>query len=150
MTLAAPSAVAEITELLIRYTYALDAQDVEELASCFTADARGDYGRWGGKNEGRDAILATCTGASGRLRTQHFLSNIRITLDDDGAGASSSAYLRALHVARGHLEGEVCIVYGTYVDRLSRGPDGWKIYERELVETWTDGNLNVITQVFPT
>lgn len=70
--------------------------------------------------------------------TQHLLGNVVVDIDGDDAHAT--CYLQAQHV----LGGDVFTVGGTYRDRISRTPDGWRIAERRLEPVWQTGDAGLV------
>ncbi|CAB4877237.1 unannotated protein [freshwater metagenome] len=131
-----------IDDVLYRYAQALDSRDWELLRSCFTPDAVADYLELGGINDGFEAILTLCRGAlDGLDATQHLIGSPLATIDGDTATAT--CYLQAQHVFNGADGGDHFLVGGTYVDKLVRTPDGWRIKHRTLHATWTAGNPGV-------
>jgi ketosteroid isomerase-like protein len=134
----------EITEVLYRYAMALDSHDWEGLKSVFTPDAVADFLDLGGVNEGLDAITALIAGVlSGLDASQHLIGCPLATVDGDTATAT--CYLQAQHVFKGAPGGDHFLVGGTYVDRLVRTADGWRIVHRTLHASWMDGNPEVFT-----
>ena len=132
----------EILDVLNRYAHALDSRDWDLLRSCFTPDAVADYLDLGGVNEGVEAIVALCRGAlDGLDASQHLIGSPLAEVEGDTATAR--CYLQAQHVFRGAPGGDHYLVGGTYVDRLVRTDDGWRIEHRTLHATWTDGNPDV-------
>lgn len=125
---------SDISDVLIRYTTALDTCDWELLDSCFTEDAVADYGKLGGRKEGWAAIRSAVAFVAGFDRTQHMLTNIVMTIDADEAQTSS--YVHAQHV----IGREVLTVGGAYYDRVVRTPAGWRIAHRRLDPVWQTGN----------
>lgn len=118
----------EVLELHLRYTYAYDANDVEGVMRCFHDDCvlvnpRGTY-------VGRDAIAANYTYLVGRRRLSfHSTTNVVVRVSEDGREAGMTAYLNAVTVqASAALVG----LSGTYVDRLAKTNDGWRILERRI------------------
>lgn len=132
-----------ITDLLYRYAAALDDRDWALLATCFTPAAVAIYGGRAGTNEGFPAIEATCRRSLEPLdASQHIVTNPQVTVEGDAA--RSRCYLQAQHVKRGTEGGDNFTVAGSYLDRLVRTPDGWRIAERRLEVTWVDGNPTVL------
>jgi ketosteroid isomerase-like protein len=130
-----------IEDGLIAYAHALDTRDYARLRSVFKPDARAKFGAadW---LRGVDAAAAYIAAALDPLdMSQHRLSSIEVALDGDRA--SSKAYLAAEHV-RG---GERYTVGGHYLDAWERTQHGWRIAERQLVTTWTEGNPLVLRGV---
>ena len=67
----------EISDVVIRYTWALDHRRFDDLADVFCEDATADYGRLG-VFKGPAAIGQAAAGSLGRFdRTQHIVSNHR-------------------------------------------------------------------------
>jgi hypothetical protein len=115
-----------ITDVLYQYATGLDTRDWDVLRDCFTDDAVCDFLEFGGVNEGKDAIVALCSGVlSGLDSSQHLIANPRVVLDGDRA--TSVCYFQAQ-------------------DRHRRTEDGWKIEHRTLHCTWQDGNAGVFTE----
>jgi ketosteroid isomerase-like protein len=134
-----------ITDVLYQYGTALDGRDWDVLRDCFTDDAVCDYLEFGGVNEGKDVIVALCSGVlSGLDASQHLVGNPRVVLDGDRATAS--CYFQAQHMLTSPGGGNTYLVGGRYDDRLRRTDDGWKIEHRTLHCTWQDGNAGVVTE----
>jgi ketosteroid isomerase-like protein len=132
----------EIAEVVYRYSTALDTRDWALLREVFTAD--GVY-RMGVRGEftGPDAIAEKLQEVLGRLQaTQHLIGNP--TIDVDGDTARCTSYVRAQHYRTGHdTGGNTLDMGGTYVDRLVRTADGWRIAHRILEITWREGNTGI-------
>lgn len=134
----------DIDDVLVRYAHALDSHEWERLGAVFTPDAVADFLELGGVNEGLDAIVALIAGVlSGLDASQHLIGSIAAEVDGDAATAR--CYLQAQHVFAGADGGDHFLVGGTYVDRLVRTPEGWRIAHRTLHASWTDGNPGVFT-----
>jgi 3-phenylpropionate/cinnamic acid dioxygenase small subunit len=134
----------DIEDVLVAYTHALDSRDWARLADCFTPDATTYYGELGGQNDDRDEIVATCRQALEPIGvSQHLVANIAIEVDGDAATAV--CYLNGLHATKDTPGGDVCVVYGTYRDKIVRTDDGWKISHREIDIGWVEGNLAVMS-----
>lgn len=138
----------DIADVLARYCVALDSRDWELLEQVFTPDATARYGR-AGQPRGLPAIVAVVRSSLEPLdASQHFIGTSLV--EPDGAdGARGRTYLIAQHVCGGLPDGSQFVVAGTYVDRFVRTPDGWRIRERHLVETWTRGNPAVLSRPSP-
>jgi hypothetical protein len=127
-----------IEDGLICYVHALDTRDYARLRDCFAADARVKYGaaEW---LTGVGAVAGYVAAILDPLDvTQHRLGSIAVELDSDRA--TSKAYLCAEHVRAGQRY----TVGGHYLDGWERTPAGWRIAERRLEMTWTDGNPEVV------
>jgi 3-phenylpropionate/cinnamic acid dioxygenase small subunit len=135
----------EITDVLYQYATGLDNREWDVLADCFTDDATCDFLEFGGVNEGKEAIVALCSGVlSGLDSSQHLVGNPRVSLDGDRA--TSSCYFQAQHFLVSPGGGNAYLVGGRYEDRLRRTEAGWKIEFRTLYCTWQDGNAGVFTE----
>jgi ketosteroid isomerase-like protein len=133
-----------IDDVLYRYAHALDSRDWDLLRTCFTEDAVADYLELGGVNEGREAIVSLCDSVlSGLDASQHLIGTPQAQVN--GNTATATCYLQAQHVFKGAPGGDHYLVGGTYVDRLVRTNDGWRIEHRELNGVWFDGNPDVFT-----
>jgi len=116
----------EIDDLLARYAGALDDRDWKRLSSCFTPDAIAQFGDEAGRCQGYVEIESLCRRALETLdASQHLLGAGEVEIEDDHARARTA--VQAQHVRRGCEGGDKCLIGGTYVDRLVRGPEGWRI-----------------------
>jgi ketosteroid isomerase-like protein len=130
-----------IEDGVIAYAHALDSRDYRRLRDVFQPDARTKFGaaEW---LEGVEAATQYVAAALDPLEmSQHRIGTIEVRLDGDRA--TSKAYLCAEHV-RG---GARFTVGGHYLDAWERTPAGWRIAERRLVTTWTEGNPAVLRGV---
>ena len=133
----------EIDDLLARYASALDERDWERLASCFAADAEANYGGATGRCVGYPAIEQLCRSILEPLdASQHLIAGPEVEIVGDEAHARTG--FQAQHVRRGCEGGSHFIIGGTYVDRLVRRPEGWRIASRELRAIWSEGNPRVL------
>ncbi len=131
----------EIIDLAIRYTWALDTKDVEDLRNVFAPDATALLR--GVECSGVDAIIARIGGSILRLdRTQHLIGNHQVTVDGDHG--THRCHLQSQHVRAGVEGGHNFLVGGYYDDRVVRTPDGWRIAHRLMQQTWTEGNPDVV------
>jgi hypothetical protein len=127
---------AAITDVTIRYCWALDTKDWAVLDTVFTEDANGDLLE---DVVGRVAIKKRVETALSRMdETQHLISNHQIVVRGDTA--TCRCYLQAQHVRKAAHGGPNFIIAGRYEDELKRTPEGWRISFRRLVVMWTDGN----------
>jgi SnoaL-like domain len=89
------SAREDILHLLNRYTFTIDAGDLEGFASLF---AHGEWITEGGeaivgRQPVREAISRIRIYADGTPRTKHVMSNIEVTVDADAGTATSECYV---------------------------------------------------------
>lgn len=138
----APTDQQAITDVAIRYTWALDENDWASLDDVFLPEATAVLGG-GPELVGREAIVERCRQALAPLDdSQHLVGNHQVTVDGDTA--RHRCYLHAQHIRQVDEGGSHYVVAGRYEDRLVRTPDGWRIAHRELIVMWTEGNLAVI------
>lgn len=130
----------EIEDVLYRYAEALDRRDWDLLGEVFTADAVAEYSGIGRTAEGLAQIVEVVSTALANVDvSHHVISNPRIELDGDSA--SSRCYLRAQHRTDRPQAGDPFYeVGGVYHDRLVRTEAGWRIAQRRLEVTWSQGN----------
>jgi ketosteroid isomerase-like protein len=130
-----------IEDGVICYGHAIDSRDYARLRDCMKPDVRVKYGAadW---LIGADEAGRYCARALDPLdMSQHRFSSIDVKLEGDRA--TSTTYLCAEHVKNG----ERYTVGGHYLDKWERTPSGWRIAERQLVTTWTEGNPDVLRGV---
>jgi 3-phenylpropionate/cinnamic acid dioxygenase small subunit len=132
----------EISDLLARYSTALDSRDWELLRDVFVPDADCEYGALGHPRS-VDEIIALVRGTlDGLDATQHLVGNIVVAVDGDAATAET--YLIAQHIRRGAPGGEAYMIGGRYSDHAVRTPAGWRIQHRTIHRMWWTGNRDVI------
>lgn len=128
---------AEIADVLVRYTRAIDSGDWAALAEVFTPDARIDYTSAGGIAGGRDEITAWLADVLPKYpRRQHVLGQLDIRIDGDRATTTAYFLNPMTTVAADGSEG-LYECGGYYHHVLVRTAEGWR--SRELVEqtVWT-------------
>jgi hypothetical protein len=133
---------AAIRDTAARYCWALDTLDRPALETVFLPDATAKLGS-DVLLEGIDAIWGRIHAALGNLTvSQHLIGSQLVEVTGDTA--TQRCYLHAQHVREGTEGGSQYIVAGTYIDRLERTPDGWRIRHRDLTVQWTSGNVRVV------
>jgi hypothetical protein len=134
----------EIVKLTVRYCWALDMRQFEELREVFVEEATADYGPEIGQLNSVDAIADICQRALGPLdASQHIVANHDVVLDGDTARCR--CYFQAQHVRHAAEGGPNLIIAGIYSDQLVRTSDGWRIRHRTLTPVWSDGNPAVMS-----
>lgn len=131
----------EITELVVRYSTALDTRDWKLLETCFIADPVFDADGFPPINDFQTIRDSAAGALAGLDSSQHYVTNIAVALAGDKASVVS--YLQAQHVRAGAEGGPNFLVAGIYTDDVVRTPDGWRFSHRRLKVTWTEGNPNV-------
>lgn len=138
-TLEALAARSEIEAGLVAYAHALDQRDWQRLAQVFVEDVRFRYGDapW---MRGASEVVRVCREVLERLdASQHRISSIDVQL---GAAQTANSHC---YVAAEHLRGgRRYTISGSYLDIWRRTADGFRIEQRELTITWTEGDPSVI------
>ncbi len=131
---------AAVVDLAVRYCWALDERNYDDLRHVFTPDATATLG--GVDCVGIDAIIDRVDRALTHLdASMHLVGTHQVAVDGDRATAR--CYLHAQHVKRGVEGGDNFVVAGIYEDELVRTAAGWRIVHRTLSTVWTDGNPRV-------
>jgi ketosteroid isomerase-like protein len=121
----------EIADLIHAYCLRFDANEPDEVAALFTADATVDYGPEAETIVGADAIARTiAVGLEHTFAaTSHHVSNIQLEFDGPDS-ARGVTYLYAWHrYLDGSPDGEL---WGRYHHRFERTDAGWRIAELVL------------------
>lgn len=130
-----------IEQTLFLYSTAIDTGQWSLLAEVFTPDARIDYTRAAGERiSGAEAPDWLRDNLAHFKLLQHFVSNIRLSQEDDYVGCQS--YVLAVHGYPG--PGGKMLFFelgGQYEDRLVRTAGGWRIAERVLQLRWLKGDI---------
>ena len=132
MTPADAADIAEITQSIYRYAWAIDQRELDLLDSIFTPDATVHYNFFGLKPRSF-ADTKPWLEASLRIHrvTQHNMSTPRV--EPSGDAAISTTYGILAH-AQEKLDATMSVVtqHGVYVDAWTRTPAGWRIRSRRL------------------
>lgn len=119
----------EITDLLLRYSHAVDTRDWDAYRQVFTPDAVIDYTAFGGPRGSVDEQVAFLTGAMGGFaHYQHMIGPPLLTIDGDRATGRTICHNPMEFQGPNGPDVFVCGLW--YLDRLVRTPDGWRIAER--------------------
>jgi hypothetical protein len=136
---------AALIERINDYAYACDSRDWGLLASCFADDGIADYGEYGGRFEGPEAVVGLVRAAlSGLDASQHLFSNHSVRIDGDTARVRS--YLFAQHVLVTPRGSNTYSVGAIYHFDLVRDGATWRIKLLELMPSWSDGNPGVFAE----
>jgi hypothetical protein len=117
----------EITDLITRFTLAIDTRSFADLRLVFTQDAVLDYSSAGGPTGSSDVVVPWLERALGGFdRFQHVVGQIAIDLQGDTAQAT--AYFTSPRVVVIDPEGteKVREVGGYHHHDLVRTPAGWR------------------------
>jgi 3-phenylpropionate/cinnamic acid dioxygenase small subunit len=124
----------QITDVLNRYAWAYDENELDTIGDCFTADGvfsmRIAGGDLIGPFEGREGILGLMKGALEQQTDQrrHVTTNVFLESESEDA-ATVVSYLTLLAVADGRLDVLSC---GWYRDQFVLDGDRWRIRDRYL------------------
>lgn len=129
-----------INDVMVDYCLHLDRMDLAALARLFTPDCEVIYGpdpRLSAR--GAVALEASLARMWRWTRTAHHLSNVRLWPDGPDS-ARSESYVMAWHE---RPDGTSATIYGRYLDRLRRTPDGWRIATRRMQMNGADAGFLV-------
>ncbi|MCV7334129.1 nuclear transport factor 2 family protein [Mycolicibacterium senegalense] len=136
----------EISDVQLRYATGVDSRDWQLFRSCFTDEVEGDYSSVFGTPPAHlsadDFVAMIAPVMSALTATQHMITNLAVTFDDDDH-ATVVAYVRAIHhnaTADGDTEQTV---YGYYTNSFVRTADGWRISKLKLTSRIQTGNPGV-------
>ena len=124
---------AEINDVLVRYTRAIDTGDWDRLDAVFTPDAQIDYTESGGIAAGFAEVkpwLAEMLPAFFPKR-MHTLGQVEIRLDGDAAEVSAYFH-NPMPMDDGRGGSTLVEIGGLYHHSMTRTPDGWR--SRQLRE----------------
>jgi len=147
MTIEEISDRIQISDLLIRYTTAIDNKDWNLLDTCFTPDAHVDYVSSGG-------IKGTYPEARAWLEkalaifpmTVHFISNSVVEISGDTAKAKT-AVNNPMGFKNPDGSLHIFTVGAYYVDELVRTDDGWRISQRIEEQAYMEGTFPDALQI---
>lgn len=123
--------LAEIGDAMNEYCDTVDECRLDDLMEVFSVDCVFDFGA-GLVLHGRDELKSYLTSRIEKYRsTTHHVSNVRIRLNDDRAGAAASSYVYARSQWLGtEFTSEL---WGRYIDRWRREDGVWRISSRLLL-----------------
>ncbi len=121
----------DIRDVLHAYCRAIDDNRPDDVVTLFTPDCHYDYGGDLGSFDTPEYAYKFFRSGTDKIykRSAHYLSNVEIafTADDE---AESISYLNAWHEF--HEDIPDAWIFGRYVDRFRRTPDGWRIAARRV------------------
>jgi hypothetical protein len=126
----------EITEVLGRFSRAVDRQDLELLATVYHEGATDDHGAFSGPAE--DFIDWVRRGwATGLLASSnHVVTNVLVELGPGPDSASVESYFFAHHTWKAKDGALDDFLGGRYLDRFERRNGMWGILSRRCVWDW--------------
>lgn len=136
-----------IADTLYRCVLGLDTSDPALFDSAFTSTAT--FSINGKVSSGLPAIHTDCFDVISKLDTTHFVTNIRINIDDSGVKAAATASSLAQHYSGGKgLEpDQPRLLTGAqyYADLVKDEGSGlWKIEVFKMTTSWAEGDWAVI------
>jgi hypothetical protein len=130
-----------IHDLQVRYSWALDRNDYDDLDYVFTPDVVADYAH-AGQHTNVEQVKQACHDALVELDSSHH-QNGNHWADIDGDSATAGCYFR-VHLFRSNAPGgDYLRMGGRYEDKVMRTAEGWRIYHRSISIDWSEGNPNV-------
>ncbi len=129
----------EISDLLIRYTKAIDEKDWPLLDRVFTPDAELDYVSSGGIAGAYPEVRTWLEKALAPFpETLHLIGNTEVELDGDTARVRTAVY-NPMFFANADGSRHHFAVGAYYVDEMVRTPEGWRIAKRREDHAFTEG-----------
>jgi hypothetical protein len=146
-----------ITDAITRFLVGLDTTNKSLFESSFTPSATLTIN--GNTIEGLDAIITGCYDVIGKLNSTHFLTNVRIHVEEGGkkAGVTASALSQHYRGGEGLVVGKEALLVGClyWVEVVrdggeEEGREGegegefWRIRHFTLKSTWAEGEWGVL------
>ncbi|MHB1137372.1 MAG: nuclear transport factor 2 family protein [Microthrixaceae bacterium] len=130
----------ELTDLMVRYSHAVDTRSWDEFDDIFTPDAVIDYTAFGGPRGTLEETKQYLASTLSQFPSfQHLLANPELRIDGDSATGRTMCF-NPMGVAR--PEGEAgeprmffCGLW--YLDTFRRTEQGWRIATRSEEKSWT-------------
>ena len=117
---------AEIADLIVRYTRAIDQREWTQLDSIFTTDAHIDYSAFGGITGGLEEAKSFLAESMPVFsKTQHMLGLPAVTVDGDRATAVTPCHNPMLMGEGKDARIMICSLW--YHHELTRTGGGWRI-----------------------
>jgi hypothetical protein len=145
-----------VTDAITRFLVGLDTSNKSLFESAFTSTATLTIN--GKTIEGLPAIITGCYNVIGKLDTTHFLTNVRIHVEEGGrkAGVTASALSQHYRAGEGLVGGKEALLVGSlyWVEVVrNEGEEGregegegefWRIQHFTLKSTWAEGEWGVL------
>ena len=125
----------------------LDSNDKALFSSAFTKDVTFDFN--GELWSGVDAMHTGMFDKVSTLDTTHFITNVRVNVQDGASTASMTASALAQHyrAGQGTVPGATRLLSGSlyFLDLVKNDEDGlWQIKHWKLKFMWAEGNWDVM------
>ena len=132
----------EISDLFARYAWAFDLMDYEAFVACFTEDAIYEMADTGPRYTGHAGVRSYLDHRKLEpefpLRRQHFVGQTLVEGSDRECTARSYGFITSRNP-----DEIVMRSIGYYVDRLVKGPSGWRFASR-IFYRWSDENVKAL------
>ena len=129
----------DISDVLYRYSAAVDSFDTEGVRSALADDIWAQYGN-ADPVVGGDALAAWIAEATATIIWQHHLLNVyQVHIDGDQATALS--YLTSYQVFKENPDAAIILV-ARYHDELRRTPEGWRVSKRIMELLWGESKAD--------
>jgi len=125
------SARAAILRLMSVYCDTIDSGDLEACAELFS---EGSWGIEGALAAGKDAVLGELRNVilyDGLPLTRHLISNIQLSIADDGRTATAESCLTVMQAVPPFFPLQAIFV-GSYTDRFDKKSGRWQFVERRI------------------
>lgn len=130
-----------IDDLLDAYAHAVDAKDWDLFRSLFAPGAILDYGSEGGPRcEVDEAVKWLDRSLAPFTMSQHIVANRRVEIDGDEAHVFAYVF-SPLGMPDGDGGLRLVLSGGSYEDRLTRAPEGWRFASRTVRSAWFHAGL---------
>lgn len=125
--------VEQINDVLVRYATGIDTKNWALFRTCFTDDARFDYGEIGQWSDTESITKFMIAAHLGMRDTKHMLHNMVVDFHDDDH-ATAVTYVHTVQALAADPTQWIDGV-GQYDDHLVRIDDGWRISARTFTQT---------------
>jgi hypothetical protein len=129
----------DITDVLYRYSAAVDSFDTDGIRSTLADDIWAQYGN-SDPVVGGDALTEWIAGATATIIWQHHLLNV-YQVNVDGDQASTLSYLTSYQVFKENPDAAIILV-ARYHDELQRTPAGWRVSKRIMELLWGESKAD--------
>ena len=140
--------IHEIEQIYLTYAISMDSHSWDLMSECFVPDARIELGALASKVANATLVdlagwRAICEKTDQTFdMIQHYLYQPLIRLE--GHSASTRVYFAAQHALNALAPKPFFTLGGWYDGKLAKVDGRWRITRHKIVETWLDGNPQVV------
>lgn len=137
---------AEITDLVLRYAYAMDMQDWTSLRDCLADEIDVEYTALRGESRqiiSADDFVEKRSKDLAGLRTQHISTNHLVSVHGDHAECTSCFLIHRIDPNKKAVEENNFDTAGHYLHGVTRTSTGWRIDRIRQTVLWSRGNREV-------